>query len=265
MTTEHYHFGKEGDLAAGMEDSYNEFFRVMKMCHKEGAAPVYRGATTRIDEDAPYFRPVDTDSSRAIIKHVHEAGETVYIIATGPLTNVTSALLMDPTIKEKICVIWLGGNHLDIGAAGEFNFSQDPSAARYMMNTGVPMIWLPAMSNDATKGTQVLKTNKAFLDKAFPGEDDISRFFGGELVVEHDFSFKLIPDKWQHTFWDVAAPIVLEHPELCEFEIIETPRIRGDEVYNIEEGRPKAIILNRITDPQKALDYMAEGINTFAK
>ena len=258
------------DRAAGMMEGYNEIKRVLALLGREDI-PVYKGVgntTTKPDDSGikyPTVIPIASDASNNIINTVKNSNEIIYIIVTGCATNVACALARDLSIKDKICVIWLGGNHLDIGAAGEFNFSQDPSAARYMMNTGVPMIWLPAMSNDATKGTQVLKTNKAFLDKAFPGEDEISRFFGGELVVEHDFSFKLIPDKWQHTFWDVAAPIVLEHPELCEFEIIETPRIRGDEVYNIEEGRPKAIILNRITDPQKALDYMAEGINTFAK
>jgi len=186
-------------------------------------------------------------------------------MVTGCATNISCAIARDPSIKDKICVVWMGSNHIDWGGAGEFNLGQDDTAGRYLMNSGVPFVWLPASSTDPTKGTQVFKTDKAFLDRAFPGDDAISRFFGYDLVLEHDFAIKLNPANWWHIYWDIAAPILFEHPELCELEIITLPRIRGDGVFSIEEGRPQGIILNRITDPQKALDYMAEGINEFVK
>ena len=185
MTAEHYHYGENGDLAAGMEDSYGEFFRVMKMCHREGVCPVFRGATTRIAEDFPKFDPVDTEASRGIIKLVREAGEIVYIIATGPVTNVTSAILMDPTIKDKICVIWLGGNCFDWDSTiDECNLWGDYTAGQMLINSGVNFIQLPAWSkNDG--GTIQLKSTGAEFREKFTGDSDAVRFFRDQLPNEY--------------------------------------------------------------------------------
>jgi len=254
----------------GMLEGYRELKRVLKLLGRE-SIPVYKGVgdtTTKKDDDGikyPTVLPYSADAVTNIINTANSSNEIIYIITTGCATNIACALAKDPSIKDKICVVWLGANLPDEGAACEFNFGQDPTAGRYMMNSGVPLVWLPAMSNDSTKGTQVLKTNRAFLDRSFTGEDAASSFFRYDLPVEHDVFIMLTPDTWEHTFWDVAAPIVLDHPELCELEIINTPRIRGDELYSFEENRPEAIILNRITDPSKALDYMAEAINKLVK
>lgn len=256
MTTEHYHFGKEGDLVAGMEDSYNEFFRVMRKCHKEGAAPVYRGATTRIDEDAPYFRPVDTDSSRAIIKHVHEAGEIVYIIATGPLTNVTSALLMDPTIKEKICVIWLGGVAFDWDKnIDECNLWGDYAAGQILVNSGVNFIQLPAWSH-GDGGTVQLKTNGSEFSEKFVGDSDAVSFYRDTLPNEYHGR----PD-FEHVIWDMAGPAVLTLPEAFEFSVIPAPIFADDRRYSFDRTRHKIIFMDKL-DPKPILEDMFKVINT---
>ena len=185
-------------------------------------------------------------------------------MTTGCATNIACAIAKDPSIKDNMCVVWLGACFYD-GGAGEFNFGQDRTAGRYMMNSGVKLIWLPAMSSDSTKGTQTLKTNSAFVKNSFTGSDPLSRYYGGELATEHDGSFVTDPN-WKHTFWDVAAPAVFDTPELCEFEIIKLWRIRGDDSWdNNTKDRPSCIILNKLTDPQKVLENMAEGINTFVK
>ncbi len=257
MTAEHYHCGKEGDLARGMEECYEEFFRVMRVCHKEGAAPVYKGATTRIDEDWPLFRPVDTDASRAIIKHVHEAGELVYIIATGPLTNVTSAIMLDPTIKDKICVIWLGGNCLDWdGGIDECNLWGDYAAGQILVNSGVALVQLPAHSHGDGGTVQLKATREDYMEK-FKGDSEAVVFFRDILPVE----YKGITEWHGHVIWDMAGPAVLTMPEVFDFSFIPALIFGDNRKYAFDRTRHEMIFMDRL-DPRPILDDMYRVINS---
>ncbi len=53
----------------------------------------------------------NSPAARAIIEAAHKYDEIVYILTTGACTNVSSAIMLDPSIMEKICVIWLGDNY----------------------------------------------------------------------------------------------------------------------------------------------------------
>jgi len=254
----------------GMLEGYREVKRVLALIGREDV-PVYRGVGGKLsafDEDAllPEVIPVDCEAVDNIIKTAKESDEIVYIMVTGCATNISSAIAKDPTIKDNICVMWMGCSCPDMGGAAEFNLGQDRFAGRYLMNCGVPLVWLPTVSTDATKGTQTLKTGRRFLENAFTGDDAASRYFRCELPLEHDGGYDEDPEGWWHIFWDVAAPAALETPELCEFEEVEIPRIRGDEMFSFgEEGRPKALMFVKFKDPMEVLDNMAKGICTLVK
>ncbi len=257
MTAEHYHYGDNGDLARGMEDSYEEFFRVMKMTHMENICPVYRGAVTRINEDWPLFRAVDTDASRAIIRHVHEAGETVYIVATGPVTNITSAIMLDPTIKDKICVIWLGGNCLDWDSTiDECNLWGDYAAGQILINSGVNLIQLPACSR-GDGGTIQLKTSGAEMREKIRGDSDACRFFRDTLPFEYHGK----PD-FEHVIWDMAGPAVLTMPDAFEFRFMPAPIFADDRHYAFDRTRHEIVYMDRL-DPRPILEDMYRVISSF--
>ena len=157
----------------------------------------------------------------------------------------------------------MGCANPDTGSASEFNLGQDRYAGRYLMNSGVPLVWLPTTSVDPTKGTQTLIDGRAFLERSFTGENEASLYFRSELPREHDSGYDEDAENWWHIYWDVAAPALLETPEACELEIVEIPRIRGDEVYSFGEAeRPSAIMFVKFYDPKAVLDNMARGINS---
>lgn len=259
MTAEHFHCGNNGDLALGMEKCYLEFFRVMEKCGKVGVCPVYRGAKTRINEDWPYLRPVDTDASRAIIKHVHEAGETVYILATGAITNVTSAIMLDPTIKEKICVIWLGGNCFEYeGTIDECNLWGDYAAGQILINSGVNFIQLPA-NGAPGKGTKELLITQTDFETNFIGDSPAVKFFRDELPFEmHDPETEPV---YKHVIWDVAGPAVLTLPDAFEFSVIPAPIFGDDRHYAFDRTRHKTVYMEKL-DPKVILDDMYRVINS---
>ena len=76
-----------------------------------------------------------------IIDRSH-AIEDLYLVPVGPLTNIASALLRDPTLPSRIKGISLMGGSLMFGNStptAEFNIYCDPEAAHVVFTSGIPI------------------------------------------------------------------------------------------------------------------------------
>ncbi len=76
-----------------------------------------------------------------IIELSHTYDDLV-IVATGPLTNLATALTVDPTLASRLTSISLMGGSLTFGnstPAAEFNIWVDPEAADIVFTSGVPL------------------------------------------------------------------------------------------------------------------------------
>jgi len=76
-----------------------------------------------------------------IIEASHKYDD-LWLIPTGPLTNIAAALIKDPTLTERIKGISLMGGSMTYGgstAAAEFNIYVDPEAADVVFRSGVPL------------------------------------------------------------------------------------------------------------------------------
>ncbi|HEY2642971.1 MAG TPA: nucleoside hydrolase [Galbitalea sp.] len=83
----------------------------------------------------------DASAVDTIIAMSHEYDDLV-IIATGPLTNVATALTVDPTLATRLSAISLMGGSLTFGnstPAAEFNIWVDPEAADIVFTSGIPL------------------------------------------------------------------------------------------------------------------------------
>lgn len=68
--------------------------------------------------------------------------DDLWLVPTGPLTNIAAALIKDPTLAERIKGISLMGGSMTYGgstAAAEFNIYVDPEAADVVFRSGVPL------------------------------------------------------------------------------------------------------------------------------
>ncbi len=215
--------------------------------------------TPRIAEDWPLFRPVDTDASRAIIKHVHEAGELVYILATGAITNVTSAIMLDPSIKDKICVIWLGGNCLEWESTiDECNLWGDYTAGQFLINSGVNFIQLPA-NGAPGNGTKALYITSRDFEENFIGDSPAVKFFRDELPREYH-ALEDEPE-YDHVIWDMASAALLTIPEAFEMRFMPAPVFADDRHYAFDRTRHEILYMDRL-DPKAVLGEMYRVINT---
>lgn len=93
-----------------------------------------------------------------VIKTVMECPDNVTIHASGPLTNIACALIMEPNIKNKIEKIVIMGGVIGTGnitPAAEFNFYSDPHAAAVVFTSGIPLVMLGL---DITRQIQTSET-----------------------------------------------------------------------------------------------------------
>ena len=244
-----FHNPRSESPADGMEKSYEEIFRVMEVTHTTGRCPVFRGCPVPIST-MPDFAPVDSPATQFIIKTAMESDEIIYILATGAITNVTSAILMEPAIKEKICVIWLGCNCLGAEHTFEFNLVQDLKAGQILLNSGVPLVLLPAFGEPGY-GTQELKARKSDF-QVMTGDSDACVFFRDTLPAEFDheqFSYSNTPGVWERIIWDVAAPAVLSVPDAFRFSVIPAPVIT-DDLHLVTDSTRHKIIYMETLDPR---------------
>ncbi|MBP3375008.1 MAG: nucleoside hydrolase [Bacteroidaceae bacterium] len=249
-----FHNNRSTDFGDGMKKSYDEIVRVLRICGKDGACPIWEGSKKRIG-DKSEIEPAESPAADNIIKLAKRAKEPIYILCLGAATNVASAILMEPSIKDKIVVVWLGTNFADAGHQGEFNLVQDYRAGQVLLNSGVQLILLPASGKD-NKGTQVLSVDQEEV-KAIKENTEAGRFFRKELPRE----FKQTSGNWWHILWDIAAPGLISRPDAFELEVIPSPVLTEDRQLVEDHTRHKIIRMNRV-DPKAIRSDAFKCINT---
>ncbi len=107
------------------------------------AAPDIHGASGLDGAALPApTTPLDgTDAVRFIVDSCH-GHDDLWLVPTGPLTNIALALRDDPTIAQRVAGISLmgGGSYGNRTAVGEFNIWGDPEAAAEVFACGAPIV-----------------------------------------------------------------------------------------------------------------------------
>ena len=123
----------------GMELSYDEIKRVLELSPISYDGPVLYGSRQTMTATGGGAVPSDA-ADNIVSRAMQERDETLYVLALGALTNVASAILMEPRIRERICVVSLGGWPYHVSDFRDFNFIQDLKAAQTVFDSGVAMV-----------------------------------------------------------------------------------------------------------------------------
>lgn len=212
-----FHNSRSDSPGDGMENSYAEIIRLLGKMNISPEGLVFRGSK-EIMPDA--VTPVDSPAARDLIARAmaRPEGEPLYVIALGAITNVASAILMEPAIRDRIVVVWLGGQPLYWPTASEFNLSGDLFASRLMYDCGVPLIQVPCQTV-ASHLLASIPELKAHLSGKNPLCDALVELFS-EYADD--------PFGWAKEIWDVSVPGVLMNPEWCRSEIQPSPILALD-------------------------------------
>jgi len=90
----------------------------------------------------PERAPESSHAAEAIVRAVN-SNPGLVLVTLGPLTNLATALILDPGISSKVdrCIV-MGGNPCcegNVTPAAEYNMWVDPEAARIVLRSGLPI------------------------------------------------------------------------------------------------------------------------------
>jgi inosine-uridine nucleoside N-ribohydrolase len=214
----------------GMEKSYDEIKRLLHLAQVD--VPVLRGSGGYLpDEKTPVVSDAANDLSRLAMAYTAE--NPLYVVAIGAITNVASAMLINPAIADRIVVVWLGGHALEWHDNKEFNCQQDVAAARVVYASGAPLVILPCagvVSAFATTGPEL----KYWLS----GKNALCDFLVKRTCDEANSYAK--GKVWSRPIWDVTAIGWLMNADgafMLE-KLIPTPIPEYDHYYSHDPRRP---------------------------
>ncbi len=135
-----FHNNRSEGPADGVHKSYEEIGRLLDRLGLDERERVFLGAERYLPKRS---EGVDNAASRDLIERAHAEDGPLYVAAIGAITNVASAILLDPDIVKKVVVVWLGGQPYHWPTAQEFNLRQDVPAAQVVFDSGVAVVQIP--------------------------------------------------------------------------------------------------------------------------
>jgi len=133
------------------EISVSRALEIIDIVGKTGQIEVRPGAPGPMSDPAT---PVESEGARLIIEEAHKASpeRPLYLLFGGPLTDIASAWLMDPSISRNVILLWIGGQEYDFGHPFppehlqganlvEYNLRLDVNAARVVFNDSDLTLW----------------------------------------------------------------------------------------------------------------------------
>lgn len=182
----------------GMEKSYDEILRLLTLLGQEEYQQyTYKGSDRFLEDEST---PVQSQAAEELVKLAKEyrPEKPLYVITIGAITNIASALLLDPSISENIVVVWLGGQSREYHDTKEFNLYQDIAAARVVFTSGAPIVQLPCKG--VVSGFAV---SYAELEYYLKGANPLCDFLVGRVKEALDrYAKGTVPSR---VLWDVVA------------------------------------------------------------
>lgn len=221
-----FHNARSDGPGDGMERSYAEILRLLERLGRSPEGWVFRGSRDYLaDEQSPRESAAVTDLVQRAL--AARADEPLYVVAIGAITNVASALLLEPRIVERIVVVWLGGHGLHWPHTREFNLKQDPAAARVVFDSGVPLVHVGCQGVASH-----LLTTLPELERFVAGRGAIGDYLVETVRGYHDDHFA-----WSKVLWDLAPIGWLLDADWVPSELTSSPIVTPEVTWQRDDGR----------------------------
>jgi len=175
----------------------------------------FRGAPARMYDWGD--RAQHSAAAYEIIRQAKET-EELTVLVLGALTNVASAIFIQPDIASKLKVYWLGTTmnfETKVLKRNDFNPLMDPFALDYLLDSEAKMHIIPV---------NVASAMQISFDEM---ETKIGNHFLGRHLQERWLNH-IDGERRQRTLWDLALIALFIHPEMAEAEVVMTSRDSGN-------------------------------------
>ena len=214
-------------------------------------------------------RTVAGEDAAAFIVETARAREGVWLVPTGPLTNIALALRRAPDLPDRIAGISLMGGSATVGnrtAVAEFNIWADPEAAAVVFDYGGPLIQAGLhLTHELQTTPERLAALRAMPNRLGPLLGQLLEFFATTYITRHD-GFVGAP------VHDVCAVLALTHPDLftrrAAHVVVETggPHTRGMTVVDLrtlkDRPAPNVELLMSI-DEEAGFQVILDAVASF--
>jgi purine nucleosidase len=230
------HFGTRRSTRS-MQESREEIDRLLDLMNLQGKVTVADGAAGAI---ADGHTPQDSSGARLIVEESKQASaeDPLYVAFLGPLTDMASAILLDPEIvRRPVVVIWIGG----VGYGGvetypgiEFNLSNDIAAANLVYDSGITIWQVP--SNVYSQ----VSVSYAELEEKIRGTSDLADYLIDQMV---EWNATHHPEPVEsRSLGDSPAVSLMLFPRGGNFRTVPAPRFGREGHYLPGSGHPVRVV-----------------------
>ncbi|MYD09816.1 MAG: nucleoside hydrolase [Chloroflexi bacterium] len=221
-----FHNDRSAGPGDGMEKSYDEILRLLDFLGVAAEGLAYRGASEYVGAAR---QPQENPAVRDLIQRALASpdDDPLYVVAIGAITNVASALLLEPEIVKKIVVIWLGGHNLNMPHAREFNLKQDVPAAQIVLDSGAPLVLVPCYGVASH-----LLTSLPELQACIGGAGRV-----GDYLCQIFKEYR--PDTFgaSSVIWDIATIAWLINPDWAPTDLVHSPLLTDQATWSVDRSR----------------------------
>jgi len=210
----------------GMKLSYDEILRLLERMDVSPDGLVYRGST---DYVGPERKAQDNDAVRDLIARAKASSpdDPLYVVAIGAISNVTSAIMLEPDIIKNIVVVWLGGHALNWPDVREFNLKQDVPGVQILLDSGVPLVLIPCRGV-----TTHLHSTVPEIEHYVEPCGDIGAFLAQRFK---EYSTEHIG--WSKVIWDMANIGYLLDESWVPTELVHSPILTDQVTWSVDRSR----------------------------
>ena len=216
----------------GMIRSYEEILTLLDLAGRADLKEVtFKGSIDYLkDEKTPQISPSAEQLSKLAMNYTEE--NPLYVVAIGAITNVASAILLNPEIVSRIVIVWLGGHAQEWPDTMEFNMMQDVAAARVIFGCGCPVVQLPCAGI-----VDHFYISEPELNYWFMGKNPLATYLAKSVINEANAYAKGRP--WSRVIWDVTAVayLVNDNNRFMDYKIIPSPICQYDHHYSYDVRR----------------------------
>ena len=251
------HFGTRRSQRS-MEESREEIELLLRLMDLTGKVAVADGAPTGLPDE---HTPLDSPGAQMIIAESKLASQDdpLFIAFLGPLTDMASAILLDPEIAQRnVIVIWIGG----VGYGGlaappqiEFNLSNDIAAANLVFDSGITIWQVPSSVYT------MVSVGYAELDEKIGQAGPLGEYLIRQLR-EWNATYHPAPIE-SRSLGDSPAISLMLYPQGGTFRTVPAPRFGAEGHYLPGSGHP--IRVCESVDVRFLLEDMFAKIRRFAR
>lgn len=220
--------------AEGMELSYQEILKIFELMDEPTEDKVFRGAPN-------YLEAADKPVHSAAVDHLiacamKDDDRPLYVAAIGCVTNIASAMLIEPSIIEKIVVLWTSSypSIMPYSNKPSLNLVQDVPASQLLFDSGVPLVYLPGYYIG-----QQLKLSLPDVERWVQGKGNIGNYLYELFVNNPHHKVWGIDDHFARTWviWDLINFAWLLNPDWVPGHIVSTPVLTDDLYWQHHDNR----------------------------